>query len=143
MSIKRTKKEKLNILFSALIIRTDSIEKNFGSVEEFAGRYDLYGIANHNILAMFEMMSPPGSLFEFAEKELEPNGLKEEEDFTFIEEELFYGVERPGIVYKNRKPLWTRRVRWLDGLVTKKGNFIWFKQQQPESIPKIEINTNL
>ena len=67
MSLKKTIKATIKISFSALIIRNDSIKKYFGSVKEFVKKYDVTGKANHNLLVMFEMQSPPGKLIEFAE----------------------------------------------------------------------------
>ena len=115
----------LNIVFSTLIINVSSVVNKFGSIKEFSIKHNFSGVTNGNLLMTAEMNSPPYRLEEFAKKILIASGLKEQEDFVFLEEMLTQGTSREKKHYINEPHPHCTEVEWLQSIIVRDGNFVW------------------
>ncbi len=115
----------LNIVFSTLIINVSSVVNKFGSIAEFSIKHNFSGVTNGNLLMTAEMNSPPYRLEEFAQKVLIASGLKEQEDYVFIEEMLTKGVKGEFSELINEPHPQCKNINWLQSIIVQDGNFVW------------------
>jgi hypothetical protein len=127
------------IVFSTLVIKVSSIVERFGSIEKFSVDHNFSGVTNGKILMTAEMNSPPFELIAYTEEVLIPNGLKEQEDFIFLEEMLTQGATGEKIYYINEPHPHCNEVKWLQSVIISDGNFIWFS---PPSLSDFEKDAN-
>jgi hypothetical protein len=127
------------IVFSTLVIKVSSIVERFGSIEKFSIDHNFSGVTNGAILMTAEMNSPPFELIAYTEEVLIPNGLKEQEDFVFIEEMLTQGVRGEVSELINEPHPHCNEVKWLQSVIISDGNFIWFS---PPSLSDFEKDAN-
>jgi hypothetical protein len=116
------------IVFSTLVIKVSSIVKKFDSIAEFSIKHKFSGVTNGNLLMTAEMNSPPYRLEEFSAEVLIPNGLKEQEDFVFIEEMLTQGARGEVSELINEPHPHCNEVQWIQSVIISDGNFIWFSE---------------
>ena len=117
--------ESISIIFSSLVIKADSLNKAFTSIDAFARKFDLNCTTNGKIVVIHEMNSHHPYMSDFVETHLEPLGIKYGIDYTFVSEELFYGVEgRPSDTYEGKELFDTVHISWLNSKLTKKGCYV-------------------
>ena len=119
---------KLEVRFSFLIIRVDSIEKLFpGGFWNFYLNGDISGKTNGVIYVNYEMMGYPAYLYEFTDRMLIPFGFVEGKDFTFGEDELFYGPagNSNDLAKINQQIPSIKNIEWINSELEYEGNFVW------------------
>ena len=120
----------LKVVFGSMVLKVESINKNYGKLKNFVNQYDLWGITNGKLLIMSVMHDPPFQLMEFAERELLPLGFKEKEDFAFVSESLVYGVHYTVTGDLFRENPCCRDLPWLGSIIKEKGNFVWLRKSK-------------
>ena len=80
--------DRLKISFSCLLMRVDSINRNFGLLKDFAIEYDLNGFTNGRLYGLTEMKEPIDTLYEIINNVLIPCGLQEKRDYVVVFEVL-------------------------------------------------------
>ena len=113
-------------VFSTLVINVASIVKHFQSLQNFTETHNFSGETNGKILASAEMCMPAFRLEAFASEVLIPNGMKVNEDFLFIDEMMTEGVDGYIDPNLNKEHPDCAKCNWLQSIIVKKGNFIWY-----------------
>lgn len=115
------------ISFATLVIRVDSINISFKNIEDFENKYKIGGITNGELYCVAEMMFPPAFLHKIVFEILEPNGLKQANDFVVLYEQLIssnHHNDSHSLIYQ--KHPWCSEINWLGSVLTTNGNWIWF-----------------
>lgn len=128
----------LKIVFSALVIKVSSIEKQFESIDNFAKKYGFHGVTNGVLLATSEMCSPPFRLEAFVQEVFIPNGLQPIEDFVFIDELLSSTAkDLKNVINLDFQPHPDcEKINWLQSLILSNGNFIWYSDPKKTDFEK-------
>jgi len=117
--------EPISIVFSSLVIKADSLNKAFISIDVFAKKFDLNCKTNGKIVVIHEMNSQNPYMSDFVETHLEPLGLKHGLDYVFVQEELVNGVEgKPSNTFEGKELFDTLHISWLNSKLTKKGCYV-------------------
>ena len=137
------KNDVLKISFSTLIIRVQSIVEKFGALEDFAEKFDLYGVSNGKLLLMTEMMEPPNDLIQKVETCLLPSSFQEKEDFIIAYEQMPYGIKRESSPLPNSEHPACREIKWLSSIIHPEGNYVWLKEENTSEKFVQQINKPL
>ncbi len=108
----------IKILFSTLIIRYDRLNALAGQHPDLAARIRQWGATNGRLWWAIEMNSPPWSLLELIEEELQPSGLIRGTDYVLLEEQC----PDPQLRGQSGQPLPALQdVPWLDSRILPDG----------------------
>jgi len=124
-------RKRLSLSLSVLIIKGESIEGKFGSIDDFAVKYDLWGKTNGELMMMAEMMDPPWGLYEIADTILIPNGMVNKQDYLFVYEPLMIGVHYKIAPMFGQPIPKCREIPWLGSMIYCFDSFheifVWYK----------------
>lgn len=119
--------DSLNVTFSYLIFKVESINQKYGSLASFVEKYDLWGETNGKIYILHEMVEPHDRLYRLIFSTLAHLNFQEDEDYVFGYEQLTVGVrgELSDLIDKEIPSL--KDVNWLGSVITKEKNIVWFR----------------
>lgn len=125
--IKYIDSECLQVTFSYLIIKVESINQKFGQLSEFSLKHDLYGATNGKLYILAEMVQPHQGLIDLITKVLKPLGFNSNEDYVLGYEQLTAGARGETSPLLNKDIPDLEGVNWLGSIIKHKGNFVWFR----------------
>lgn len=131
-------RDRLKISFSTLIIRVSSVNRHYGRLSEFVRDTNLYGVTNGKIHLMAEMMEPPYGLYNLADNHLIPLDLEEGRDYVFVTEQLAKGIDGKESPFLNQPHPDLKNIPWLESLITREGNYVWYKETEKEKKSRLE-----
>lgn len=122
--------EKLSITFTTLVIRVDSINKKFGSLNDFAKHFALTGLTNGKLFLMAEMMGIAVILNKLVVNHLEPLGLVYGQDMYFTYDQPICDVIDAALPEINEELPECKSIPWLGSEISSKGCFVWLIQSE-------------
>ena len=129
-------KELIKIEFTVLITRVESINKKFGSLHDFVNKYELYGYTNGKLFIIQEMMIPPPYLYSLINEVLTPLGFKDKKDFVLTFDRLVQSgdLDKEECHLLGKEIPECMNVDWLRSIITRKGNFVWYKSHKKRNL---------
>lgn len=119
--------ESLKVEFSYLIFKVESVNRRFGSLAQFAIKYNLRGETNGKLYVLNEMVQPHTELSKLVYSTLKHLHFKEYEDYVFGYEQMTRGVKRAESPLVNKEIPFLKKVNWLGSVITHQGNFVWYR----------------
>lgn len=131
--------DKVLIRFSTLVIDVSSLNGNQVTVAEFVNQQKINCITNGKLLLVYEMRSDFSYLIELVNSYIEPQGLRNNVEYSFIQEQLTIGVDnREQFDVIGSELPETQNLDWLSSEITEEGCFVWKtkKEETKESMMK-------
>lgn len=122
-----TRAPKLKIHCSTLIIHYQNWINTLGDLNMFKSISECDLITNKEIILISDMMSPSAELSSIIQEILLPSGLKFEQDFVLVNEQLIYGVGDRVTDLLNQDIPDLLDIDWLSSEITLNGNEVWLK----------------
>ena len=122
-----TRAQKLKIHCSTLIIHYQNLINTLGDLNMFKSISECNLITNKEIILISDMMSPSAELSSIIQEILLPSGLKFEQDFVLVNEQLIYGVGDRVTDLLNHDIPDLLDIDWLSSEITLNGNDVWLK----------------
>ena len=122
-----TRAPKLKIHCSTLVIHYENMINAYGDLNIFKAISECNLITNKEIILISDMMSPSAELSSIIQEILLPSGLKFEQDFVLVNEQLIYGVGDRVTDLLNQKIPDLLDIEWLSSEITLNGNEVWLK----------------
>lgn len=127
MYIEYRDEDRINIVFSTLIINIESLNKKKILLENFGPNYNYNCVTNGKLLFFSEMNEPSIILHEIISDLLTPLDLKFGEDYVIGHEQLIYGAGNSVTPLINKGLPELQDINWLDSIITYTGNYVWKK----------------
>jgi hypothetical protein len=123
-----TDQDSLNVTFSYLIFKVESINQKYGSLASFVEAYELWGETNGKLYILCEMVQPHDMLATLIYSTLSNLDFKEYEDYVFGYELLTSGVDGYDSDLKDPEEIPALKdVDWLGSFITKEKNIVWYR----------------
>jgi hypothetical protein len=123
--ITTTRAPKLKIRWSTLVIHYENLIKKLGDLNVFKSIGECNLITNKEIVVISNMMWPSLEFSRIIQEILLPSGLKLEQDFALVNEQLINDVGDPITDLLNQKIPDLLDIDWLSSEITLKGNVVW------------------
>jgi len=126
MNLHYVDSDMLCVKFSTLVVDISALNGKLTSVAEFVNQHNINCKTNGRLLLVHEMRSDFSYLTELVNCCIEPQGLRYNIAYTFIEEQLTRGVDNKQEVDVIDSELpETQNLDWLSSKITEEGCFIW------------------
>jgi len=122
-----TRAPKLKIHCSTLVIHYQNWINTLGDLNMFKSISECNLITNKEIILISDMMRPSAELSSIIQEILLPSGLKFEQDFVLVNEQLIYGVGDRVTDLLNHDIPDLLDIDWLYSEITLNGNDVWLK----------------
>jgi len=133
MTLHYVDSDMLCVKFSTLVVDISALNGKLTTVAEFADQHNINCETNGRLLLVHEMRSDFSYLTELVNCCIEPQGLRYNIAYTFLEEQLTRGVDnRQEVDVIGSELPETQNLDWLSSEITEKGCFIW-KTKKEES----------
>lgn len=134
----------LKVVFAFIVIRVESILRNFGSLEDFANGNNLSGETNGKLVVICEMTEPPPCIYKLVDEVLKPAGLKEYDDYVIAFEQMstYHGSKFYPNNINHPIPI-CDKTEWLGSIVSDIGNYVWDKNDETVRIKPKTFEQNI
>lgn len=129
------------ISYTTLVVRRERIETLYGLLPQFLKNHGLGGVYNEHLYCISEMVYPALYLQHLIDTLFIPMGLKPQEDFCILSEQLLtghYSIEIANQMYSPHPDC--EAVSWLGSVLLPSGNWICYINPEVQSQPKIIPN---
>lgn len=128
MSIIYIPEDRLRLCFLNFVIKVDSLNQKFGTLENFANQYPFQGRTDGKILILTSInfvRQLESKMLAFMAK----YNLEEHKDYVYVEDTVTLEVDSEFICESIGNPIKTlSNCNWLDSIVLKEGHYIWFEE---------------
>lgn len=129
--------EKMPIEYLSLIINVNSINYQYGTLEDFVGHFKLNCVTNGKLLIISEKENQSGKLKFIIDKKLSSFDFNGDNDWIIVFGNQTKGVENRSSSLVNCEIPECSGIDWIGSEITKKGYFVWYKEI---TTPNVGIN---